>query len=322
MASAEDSTTAARRRTSASADAIVDQAQAAHAAVGMVGQLGVDLDRALTAIAGDADGLAAEGDVGLAPAHEVDGIARPQLRRQAVALEDGPQLLAKGPTRRPAGDALRHRIDAGHAPLGIGGNEAGVDGRQRSGQALFGLQPVILGAGAAVHFEPQGLVAGSHLVDGRQGQQGRHQPPGDDGRQHRGTGREDLAGRLHLVVGAPDRPDVQHMGHAAGEDEDGEQGREPAEVDLRALARIAGDGQRYREIGQGDGEVGTHHGPEQARRPLEAIAVGQKTRPCDDPGQLVHSALPPPTTKGLCRNIVAPPARGATSGMWLIPGGR
>jgi hypothetical protein len=89
-----------------------DDGDAARAAVGMVGQVGMHLDRMRAAVACHADGLAAEGDVGLALAHDVDRVASRQLGRHGFAHEDFPHRAVHAFGGRPAGDALGHRVHA------------------------------------------------------------------------------------------------------------------------------------------------------------------------------------------------------------------
>ena len=196
MASAEDSTTVASRRTSASASVSAPMsrkttADAAHAAVGMAGQAGVQLDRRAPTVARDADHLLATHPGALA-------LAPPRPPGCACADRPGGPRGRTPPTRPPPmASAAGQPVSCSATALmrvtrpspSVVMKPASMAG-QRRGQALLGLQQVVLGVMAPA--DPSRVQLGERLVvlahgHRRKGQEARQQPPGHPGGQHRGA---------------------------------------------------------------------------------------------------------------------------------------
>ncbi len=221
--------------------------------------------------------------------HDVDDVVDAGGHDTVHSIQYLQERLAEGLRLRPAGDALRDRVQPDDVARNVGGDHAGVDGRERERELLFDVRGVLLGIPAErnLRFEvSNGALQGIDARDaGRRG----YQPPGCDSRRQGHCRCHDLRERLEPIVGVPDRPDIHRVRHAAGEDECAEQDRHGGEPRIGPAALECQDGKGNRQVGQHDHRVGRHHRPEHARRPREAVAVRQVAVSTKERGQ-IHTA--------------------------------
>ncbi len=208
---------------------------------------------------------------------QLDDAALRRQRSPVLANQHLPIGAAERIAMRPAGEPLGHRVHPGHVARCIGGDKPGLDAREGHREVLLGVAGVLFRGLPARDLEfqlPHRLLEG---IDRRQPNRHRDQAPdGDGGGQRQRRGR-DLDQQLSPVVRLPDDPHVHQVREAAREDEGAEQHRDAVNAAIGPLAREHEDAQRDREVRERDQQVRRHHGPQQSRRPGEAVAVWQKS---------------------------------------------
>ncbi len=210
-----------------------------------------------------------------------------RVRRTILPDEDLPVRMPRRLAMRPARDALGHRIHPGHVALRIGGDQPGVDAGERHREVLLHVDGLLLRGLPAADFALERLHRVLQRLDRRQLDGGRDQAPDGHGRGKRQCGSHGLDRDLRLVVGLPDGPDVHQVRESAREDERAEQHRHAPEPAIGPLPHQDQDADGDGEVREGDQQVGGHHGPQQARRPGQAITMRQESVAAKQ-GQQVH----------------------------------
>lgn len=131
----------------------------------------------------------------------------------------------------------------------------------------------------------QGGVFAAQLVGARQGDEARQERPehhGDHGGDH---GRRELHEALQPVGRVPEGDELHEVRRAAAQDEEREQGGEPAVLEVRPAADEDQDRRGDRVVGGRDEPVGHGVDRDEVGAPEQAIAVRQERR-C--PEQVLH----------------------------------
>jgi hypothetical protein len=221
--------------------------------------------------------------------HRVHG---KELGRPVFAIKDLPQALAPCLVLRPPQQPFGHRIHPADLAGTVSGDEACTDAGQRNRQTLLDVDNLPLGFAASGDLRFERNNRRLQVLYGRHLQCFRNQTPEHHGGHDRNGRGDALAQGVQGVVGVPDGPDVHHMRDAAGEDEGAEEQRQAIDAGLAPLANETQDRNRNRKVGCSDQRIRTDHGPQQARRPVEAVAVRQKAGTTENRDQKLHVAPP------------------------------